>query len=195
VEPEPVELASAASGLQLFAHLCSPHVGRFGSRHFGTGYGSGTASVNGSIHNPRSSLVHFLAAALVGCGPPSCSVRLCAVLATGKFTRLVRVCTAGGTGHSQYLFGSKRFRLHAGYDATILSASCVRFPNCSLVILADFEWRPPCMPYAKTARRSGGRHGPCGRYRLILPLVTSDLKDQRSKRVIAWFRQLRIVVP
>jgi hypothetical protein len=126
--PEPVELASAASGLQLFAHLCSPHVCRFGSRHFGTGYGSATASVNGSFHNPRSSLVQFLAMALVGCGPLSCSVRLGAPLATGKFTRLVRVCTAGGTPQSEYLFLSKRFRLHADYDATILSASCVRFP-------------------------------------------------------------------
>ena len=113
--------------------LCWPILS---SLHFGMGYAwSGMASVvDGFFHNPRSGLVHFLAMALVGCGPLSCSVRLCAPLAAGKFTRLVRVYTAGGTGHNQYLFRSKSFRLHADYDATILSASCVGFPDCSLVL-------------------------------------------------------------
>jgi hypothetical protein len=105
-----------------------PRLAVFRQQSFWYGIRSGTASVNGSFHNPRSGLVHFLAEALVGCGPLSCSMLLHAPLAAGKFTRLVRVCTAGGTPHSEYLFQSKRFRLHADYDAIILSASCVRFP-------------------------------------------------------------------
>jgi hypothetical protein len=83
---------------------------------------------------PRSGLVHFLAVVLVGRGPLSCPVRLGAPLATGKFTTLVRVCTAGGTPHSEYLFLSKLFRLHADYDATILSSSCVLSLIVSLVV-------------------------------------------------------------
>jgi hypothetical protein len=117
--------------LTVFSPPCRPD---FGEPSLGTGYGSGTASANGAFHNPRRGSVHFLAVALVGCGPQSCSVRLRAPLAAGKCTRLVRVCTAGGTLHSEYLFLSKRFRLHAIYDATVLIASCVLSLNRSRVV-------------------------------------------------------------
>jgi len=97
---------------------------------FGTGYAwSGTARVGSCLfHNLRSGLVHFLAVALVGCTPQSCSVRLGAPLASGKFTMLIRVCAARRTPHGKYLFLSKGFPLHAAYDATILNASCRLFP-------------------------------------------------------------------
>jgi hypothetical protein len=75
-----------------------------------------------ALETLRSGFICFVEQAFVGCGPPPFAVRICPPLAAGKFTRLAPPCTAHRAGHSQFLFRSKRY---AGYDATILSASCL----------------------------------------------------------------------